>query len=271
MIFKLANDIYSVFWREMKHFWFQKARVFISVIQPFVWFLLMGSTMNNLTAGMAGAQADPGMTVRRFLDGAPDYMTFVTAGIIAMTALFGGVFGGTSVVWDRRLGYLNKMLAAPIHRASIPLGKMAWIGAQIAIQAGVILGLALIFGVRIATGWWGGLLILAAASLFGMGISGFSLAIGVRSKSMDSLFAVMNLLTMPLLFSSPAMFPAQAMPGWLQAIAAWNPVTYALLPIRTLVYKGWLWPDLMAGAGVLASFAVLTALLAVWQFRRSAG
>lgn len=265
---KMAGDIYWVFWREIKHFWLQKTRVFMSVFQPLVWFVLMGSTMNNLTSGLAQGPA-AGLAAARVLDGAPNYMTYVVAGIVSMTTLFGGIFGGSTVVWDRRLGFLNKMLAAPISHAAIPIGKMLAVAAQSLLQVAVILLLAFLFGVHYRTGLLGLLAILGLAAFFGMSMSGISLALGARIKSMESLFAVMNMLTLPLIFSSPAMFPARAMPNWLLAVAAWNPVTYVLLPIRALVYKGWIWPDILAGAGLVLAFALLSTALAVSQFRKS--
>jgi ABC-2 type transport system permease protein len=267
---KFLGDTYYVFWRELKHFWQQKTRVFMSVFQPLVWFVLMGSTMNNLTSGLAvGSGMDPLQLAQQLLDGAPNYLTYVVGGIVAMTTLFGGIYGGTSVVWDRRLGFLQKMLAAPISRASIPLGKMMSVAAQSLLQVVIILLLARLFGVHYCTGWPGLALILLLASLFALGMSGLSLALAARIKSMETLFAVMNVLTMPLIFSSPAMFPARAMPGWLLAIAAWNPVTYVLAPIRALVYKGWVWPELLHSGGLVLLFAAASGLLAVWQFRSS--
>ena len=77
-----------------------------------------------------------------------------------MTALSGGIFGGTTVVWDRWLGFLNKLLAAPINRASIPLGKMLAVAVQNTIQVAVIIIIAMIFGVNFRTGPAGMLLIL---------------------------------------------------------------------------------------------------------------
>ncbi|MEW6517669.1 MAG: ABC transporter permease [candidate division FCPU426 bacterium] len=269
-LLKFCSDTYYVYWREIKHFWQQKTRVFMSVFQPLVWFVLMGSTMNNLTTGLANASGtDHAQLAQQFLDGAPNYLTYVVGGIVAMTTLFGGIYGGTSVVWDRRLGFLQKMLAAPISRASIPLGKMLAVAFQALLQVAMILLLARLFGVHFRTGLPGLAVVMLLASLFALGMSGLSLALGARIKSMETLFAVMNVLTMPLIFSSPAMFPARAMPSWLLAIAAWNPVTYVLIPMRALIYKGWLWPELLRGGGLILAFATAAGLLAVWQFRSS--
>jgi ABC-2 type transport system permease protein len=274
---KLGSDIYYVFWREMKRFWLQKTRVVMTIFQPLIWFALMGSTMNNLTQGMTAGSLvnrmmDGGtgsLLIKNFLDGAPDYMTYVAGGIIAMTALSGGIFGGTTVVWDRRLGFLNKMLAAPINRASIPLGKMLAVAVQNTIQVAVIIIIAMIFGVNFSTGLAGILLILFIAALFSMGMAGISLALGARLKSIEALFAIVNMLFMPLIFSSPAMFPASAMPGWLLAFSHWNPVTYAVMPLRALIYKGWLGKDILFGASVVIGFVLLTGALAIFQFKRS--
>ena len=95
-----------------------------------------------------------------------------------MTALFGGVFGGTSIVWDRRLGFLNKMLSAPIHRAAIPFGKLLSLGSQAMLQALIIVD-------HCAVAWAFILLqecpviicLLLLSGLFGMIMGGISLSL----------------------------------------------------------------------------------------------
>jgi ABC-2 type transport system permease protein len=85
----------------------------VSLIQPVVWLAFMGNMMRGLTSNPVTARAL----------GTENYLAFMTPGIILMTVLFGGVFGGVSIVWDRRIGYLEKLLAAPISRARSPSGR----------------------------------------------------------------------------------------------------------------------------------------------------
>jgi len=256
---QLMSDIYWVFWREMKRFMLQKARIAVSIVQPVVWLVLMGNNMSGLTHNPYAAQ----------LLGTDNYLTFMTPGIMIMTALFGGVFGGTSVLWDRRLGFLNKMLAAPIYRASIPLGKLLSLMVQSWLQVIMIVFIALAMGVHIVTGIPGILFMLFLSSLFGIIMGGISLSLSAVLKSMETLFAVMNFLTMPLMFTSNAMFPTRAMPVWLQHIAAVNPLSYAVGPMRTIATQGWDWPNIWGGTVVLIILAIISTGVSIHLFKRA--
>ena len=101
------SDIYWVFWREIKKFIQNKARITMAIIQPLVWLVLMGNAMSGLTNNP--------MAIRML--GTTKYLDFMTPGIMIMTSLFGGVSGGSSVLWDRRLGFLNKMFTSPIYQS----------------------------------------------------------------------------------------------------------------------------------------------------------
>jgi len=186
-----------------------------------------------------------------------------------MTSLFGGIFGGMSVVWDRHFGYLNKMLAAPISRAAIPMGKMLAAAIQSVIQVTIITIIATLLGVRFACGPAGILLIVAIIFLFSFGVSGISISLGAVIRSHETLMAIVNFLTMPLMFASNAMFPVEAMLAWLQSIARWNPLSYAVAPLRELVGQGLWSASIGKGLLVMFIFAVLMSLVASRQFRRS--
>ena len=258
---RIFSDIYWIFWREMKRFLLQRARIVTSVVQPIIWLVLVGSSLTGLTRGPQATQ---------FL-GTENYLQFMTPGIMIMTTLFGGVYGGTTVLWDRRLGILNKLLASPIPRAAIPLGKLAGMMVQSWIQVVVILIIALFLGVRIATGLPGVLFLIGMASLFGILMGGISLSLAANLKSIENLFAIMNFLTLPLIFTSNAIFPLRAMPGWLQAIAIVNPLTYAVTPMRIAVTQGWVWNEMWTGVLILAIMATLSVTLAITQFNRTIG
>lgn len=255
----LIYDTYSVMWREIKHWLDQKVRILVSIFQPLIWLALMGNVMTKLTDNPFGRQAFGGAS----------YLSFMTPGIIVMTSLFGGIFGGISVVWDRRWGYLYKMLSAPISRTAIPLGKMLATAIQGTFQALIIIIIASLFGVRFATGIGGIIVILLLAACFNFTMAGFSIAIASRIKSMEVLTAVINFLTMPLMFSSSAMFPIQVMPDWLATIAKWNPITYVVNPLRTLVITGWEIQDLVKGFAYILFLAIIMLLIARHEFKRS--
>jgi len=198
-----------------------------------------------------------------------NYMAFMTPGIIIMTVLFGGTFGGMSIVWDRRVGYLEKLLAAPIHRGAIPFGKTLAVMIQNGIQVLAIVGIASAFGVHFETGFLGIMALLVVAMFFGAILSSISLSLAASIKTMETLMSLMNLLTMPLMFASNALFPSEAMPSWLAAIARVNPVTYAVGPIRELVLHGWNWSKILPGFAVIVGFAILLMLISQMIFQRA--
>jgi len=253
------SDIWYVAWRELVKFFRTRVRVIMTLVQPVLWLGLMGNVMQGFTAnpyvqGMIGTQS---------------YLAFMTPGIILMTVLFGGVFSGLSIVWDRRIGYLEKLMAAPIARGAIPLGKMLAAAIQGGIQVLIIVLIATGFGVRFATGPLGIAVILLVAMSFSTILSGLSLTLAVAIKTQEALMAVVNFLTLPLMFTSTALFPREAMPRWLATIAKINPVTHAVTPIRELTLRGWNWNAMYTGIFVILGLAAAMGLLAQWMFRRA--
>jgi ABC-2 type transport system permease protein len=255
----VAEDIYWVYWREMKKFIQQRIRIIMTVVQPLIWLVLMGNTMSGLTNNPFAVK----------MLGTGNYLSFMAPGIMIMTSLFGGVFGGTSIIWDRRLGFLNKMLTSPIHRAAIPVGKLLALGTQIFFQALLIVIIAIIFGVHFITGALGIVCLLLLTSLFGIIMGGISLSIAAVLTSMESLFAITNFLTMPLIFTSNAMFPLSAMPVWLRLIAKFNPLTYATGTLRTIATKGWIAQEIWPGLLILLAMVLVTTTISIRMFKRS--
>jgi ABC-2 type transport system permease protein len=255
----IFSDIYWVFWREIKKFSQQRARISMLVIQPLVWLVLMGNSMSGLTRNPAAAK----------MLGTGNYLVFMTPGIMIMTALFGGVFGGTSILWDRRLGFLNKMLSAPIHRAAIPMGKLISIGLQTMLQALVIAVISLFLGVSFITGIPGVLFLLLITGIFGMIMAGISLSLAANLKSIESLMAISNFLTMPLMLTSNAMFPISAMPSWLRVIANVNPLSYAVTAMRTVATEGWIFHQIWLSLLILLTIVLITTSVSVKMFYRS--
>lgn len=252
-------DVAYVAWRELLKFFRAKTRLLVTVIQPLIWLGLMGNMMQGLTQNPFIAK----------LLGTGSYLAFMTPGIILMTVLFGGVFAGMSIVWDRRIGYLEKLLAAPISRAAIPLGKMVASAVQGGFQGLLIVLIAWGLGVRFATGLLGVIFALVVAMTFSLILSGFSLALASQIKTQETLMALVNFFTMPLMFTSNALFPKEAMPHWLATIAQINPVTHAVTPIREVLLFGWNWSAIWVSLVVIGGLALLMTFLAGQSFLRA--
>lgn len=256
---QLLSDTWFVAWRELVKFFRARVRLVVTLVQPVIWLAFMGNMMRGMT--------DNPVMARTL--GTDNYLAFMTPGIILMTMLFGGTFGGISIVWDRRIGYLEKLLAAPISRGAIPFGKMLAVMLQGGIQVVAIIIIATLLGVRFATGLPGILLIVVIAMLFSVILSGLSLSLSASIKTMETLMAIVNFLTLPLMFTSNALFPTAVMPTWLAAIAKVNPVTYAVGPIRELAIHGWNWGNILPGLGIILGLAMLFLFLSQAIFQQA--
>lgn len=255
----MISDTWFIAWRELIKFFRARVRLVVTLIQPVIWLAFLGNMMRGIT--------DNPMVAQSF--GTSNYLAFMTPGIILMTVLFGSVFGGVSIVWDRRIGYLEKLLAAPLSRGAIPFGKALAVMLQGGIQVVAIITIAALLGVRFATGLPGIFLIIMIAMLFSVILSGISLSLSASIKTMETLMAIVNFLTLPLLFASNALFPIAVMPGWLAVIARLNPVTYAVEPIRELVIHGWNWGRILPGLLIIIVLALLFMLLSQAIFQRA--
>jgi ABC-2 type transport system permease protein len=166
-----------------------------------------------------------------------DYFSFMAVGMISFTALFTTAFSGMSVVWDRRLGFLNKALSTPVSRGVIVFSKVLSATLRSMFQAGIIILIAVAFGLQFGASF-NPIYILgvfAIIFLICVGLSSLFIAITIRSTRMETPMAVMNLVTLPLMFASNAFFPTSVMPDWLQTVAQFNPMTYTTEAVRELL------------------------------------
>jgi ABC-2 type transport system permease protein len=201
--------------------------------------------------------------------GATTYISYLTAGIISLILVFNMAFGGIDLVLDRQLGFLGTLLTAPISRASIYFSgvvqnmvkamALAFITFVVAVLLpnGLILGKG--FGVLEFLGAFGSFTLLAFA------LSCVFTALALSVKSIDSLVAIVNFATFPLVFTSTALFPEGGFPNWLVAISNVNPITKATDAARLLMVKGTLNSSQLGSFGwdiaYLAVFALAMAVI----------
>lgn len=248
-------DTYSIFWREMKRYRKSRTGVLVRLIQPAIWIIVIGNTF-------AGTQP---LIQSVGFDGS--YIEFMAPGVIILTAIFTSIFGGVNTLWDRRYGFMNKVLTAPISRSSIALGKMLAISLIAALQASIVLGIAIAIGVTfhnylmIAP-------IMGIVILFSLGFSGISVTVAATAKSQETFWGIINFLGMPLFMLSPALFPLELMPTWLATLASLNPATYAILMIREMMSGVTQDISLIMGLGILLVFAGVMVALASYVFRK---
>lgn len=252
----LMHDTYTIFWREIKRYKKSRSGVLIRLIQPAIWIIVIGNTF-------AGTQ--PLIESVGFQG---EYIEFMAPGVIILTAIFTSIFGGVNTLWDRRYGFMNKALTCPISRSAIAIGKMSAISLIAALQASLILGIALAIGVTfpnplmIAP-------IMAIVILFSLGFSGISVMAAATAKSQETFWGIINFLGMPLFMLSPALFPLELLPDWLAAIAKLNPVTYTVLLVREMmtgVSDGGI--PVLLSLGIIFAFVLVMVGLASYVFTR---
>jgi ABC-2 type transport system permease protein len=183
-----------------------------------------------------------------------DFKAFMMA-----TAILLGVTGisrAPALVLDVHNGYFDRLLLTPVRRLAILLGHML---ADVAVAAGltlpiVILGFAL--GVHFEAGPLGVLVFILLAALWSLAFAGFGYAIALKTGNPAAVNSAF-LLFFPFLFLTSSYVPRSQLSGWLDTVAAWNPVTYVLEGLRSLTMQGWRWTEL---GEALAAIAVVGAV-----------
>lgn len=251
----IISDTYTIFWREIKRYSKSRSGVLIRLIQPAIWIIVIGNTF-------AGTQ--PLIQAVGF-EG--EYIEFMTPGVIILTAIFTSIFGGVNTLWDRRYGFMNKALTSPISRSSIALGKMLAISLIAAMQASLILGIAIAIGVSFPN-FLVILPIMAIVILFSLGFSGISVTVAATAKSQETFWGIINFLGMPLFMLSPALFPLELLPEWLATAAKLNPVTYTVLLVRGLMTGVTEGVSAAMSIGIISAFVVIMIGIASYTFTR---
>ena len=229
--------------------------LFFSLFQPLIFLLLFSQVFQNL-ADLPGFRYE-------------NYLQFLAPSIIALTALNSAFQSGMGMVTDMEDGLLDKFLIAPIHRSSILVGRVLSDGSRIVIQALVIVVVAYAMGTRFETGLAGLVVIVVLAALFGMAWAGLSNIVALLTAHAELTMVIGILITFPVLFLSTAFMPAVLLPGWLDTVSAWNPITYIVEALRALVNDGWDWGAIWESVGVTALLGVFTLSGATAAFRKA--
>ncbi|HEX2221941.1 MAG TPA: ABC transporter permease [Candidatus Limnocylindria bacterium] len=201
--------------------------------------------------------------------GQSSYLAYLAPGQVAFTAFMAVAWSGYGLLVEYRTGYVDKLRATPITRWSILAAEMVPLFFQAAVMAGIILVISLLLGASIETGVGGFLLILALAGAFGLAISGASFIPALLTKS-EQATSTFSLLLFPLMFASTAFVPEELMPGWLQVVNDWNPVSYLIEAIRALMVDGYDWGAVGTALLLIAALGVVLQAATLWAFHRLA-
>ncbi len=260
----------KVVWkRELIRFSRDRLRILTSLMQPFLFLFVLGTGLSKLaSAGTHGV----------------DLKTFVYPGVLCMAVMFTAMFSAASLVWDREFGFLREMMVAPVRRSSLVLGKCLG-GATVASFQGVIV-LCLAGLVHVPYNAALIVEVFAIQMLLAFTITAFGVMVAARVAQMQSFMALMQMAIMPMYFLSGALFPVSGLPQWLEILNRIDPLTYAVDPIRRIVFShlhipeaarrtldpgvswwGWPVPGLLEAA-VVALLGLIMLAVAIVQFNR---
>jgi ABC-2 type transport system permease protein len=212
----------SLWRREIVRFYRQKARVVGVVASPLLFWLVLGSGFAHSFMG-AGSGPKTGL-----------YMGYFFPGSVALIVLFTSIFSMMSLIADRNEGFLLSVLAAPVSRSAIVLGKVLGGATLGAIQGIVFLVFAPLVGVHItATAI---LLSVLIISMISFELTALGFAIAWPMDSPQAFHAIVNLILLPLWMLSGALFPASGASGWLRILMRLNPMTYGVDALRNALF-----------------------------------
>jgi ABC-2 type transport system permease protein len=256
--------------RDLIRFFSDRMRIVTALVQPLLFLFVLGSGLQQLSSA-----ATHGVELK----------TFIYPGVLCIAVMFTAIFSAASIVWDREFGFLREMMVAPVRRSSIVIGKCIG-GATVASVQGVIL-LCLAWAVHVPYSLSLVLGVLGLQLLLAFSITAFGVMVAARIRQMQSFMGVTQMIVTPMFFISGALFPVAFLPGWLAVLNRLDPMTYAVDPMRRLVFShlgispaaraaldpgvtwwGWHVPALLEAAMVLILGLAMLGI-AIWEFGAS--
>ena len=217
----LLLPVFALWRREIIRFVRQRSRITGAFAQPLVFWLLLGGGLN---ASFRPAGAAPGT----------NYVEYFYPGTIALVLLFTAIFATISTVEDRKEGFLQGVLVAPVPRWSIVLGQ-ALGGTTLAVVQGMLfMLLAPLVGIPISITSF--VATVAVMTIVALALTSLGLIIAWRMESTQGFHAIMNLILIPIWLLSGAFFPATGAPGPLRWLMLVNPLTYGMAALRRCLY-----------------------------------
>lgn len=205
--------------RDLIRFTTDRMRIVTLLVQPLLFLFVLGAGLQTLAAGST--------------DGV-DLKTFIFPGVLCMALVFSAMFNAVSLVMDREFGFLREMLVAPVRRSSIVVGKCLGGATVASLQGVILLALAGLVDVPydpvLLLGLFGLQLLLAFM------VTAFGVMVAVRIKQIQTFTTLMQMFVMPLFFLSGALYPVSGLPAWLELLTRLNPLSYAVDPMRRLVF-----------------------------------
>jgi len=245
--------LYTLWLRETKRFVRDRARLIISFVQPLLWLVVFA-------AGFGARLIIPGI----------GYQQYLFPGIIGQTLLFTSMFMGISVIWDKEFGFMKEILVSPVSRFTIFMGKMLGDSSAALLQGIIVFAFGFILGIP-----FNPLTLFAALPimlLLTFGLVSVGLILASFMGSLENFGAIQTFINLPLFFLSGALFPISGAgtPEWLQVASAFDPLTYGIDALRTVIL-GAAWTPLhplYINIGIVGVFDVVMVGVGTWAFSR---
>ena len=250
---KMLSDTWYMVVRQARNLMREPIWIVLLLVQPMVWLVLYGQLFRNVTR-LGGF-------------GTGSYITFLAPAIVVMNAFFGATWSGMSMIYDLDHKIVERFLATPASRLAIVLSQIVRSALTAAIQAIVIMLVALALGVRVHSGVVGWIVIVVAGILVNSAFAGVSQAIALLTRREATMIAVANFIGLPLLFLSTTMIARAQMPGWMQTAARFNPVDWGVKAAREVVLPGTSWGTVGLYLLLLLALTSVTSAWATYTFR----
>jgi ABC-2 type transport system permease protein len=237
--------------RQMRALFRQPVWIALTLVQPIIWIILYGQLFKRIT--------DLGSF------GTAEYLTYLTPGIVVMTALFSGGWNGFGVIEDIKAGVMDRFLVTPASRSAIIVGRLVQLAIIAVIQSAILLGIGALMGANYSS-VFGVLILIFAAILLGATFGALSIAMSVVVRKEETVIAAVNFVVLPLTFLSTLFLPALLVPGWIEGVSTFNPVNWAVVAGRAAVFPDPDWGLIGTRIGLLAALALACTFLATRAF-----
>jgi ABC-2 type transport system permease protein len=233
----------------------QPAYAAITLIQPIIWLLLFGQLFKSV------------IHVPGFAASGSTYLEFLTPGVIVMTALFASGWAGTTYIEDMDRGVMDRMLASPVSRGALMVGTLAFQTITTLVQCLVVFGVSFLCGARYDAPGRGVAMTIVAVALLTVIFAALSNAVALLVRQQEALIGISQFISLPLPFLSSALIDISLAPTWVQNIARYNPVDWAVVVSRETLSADPDWGAVLPRLGALAALAVVMTFLATRAFR----
>lgn len=251
---KLLTDTLWIFVRSLKIYIRVPFIVLMTIIQPILWMLLFSEVFSSM--------ADiPGF-------GGDSYIEYLGPGIVMMSTMIAGAHAGLGIINDHREGILDRLLISPIHRSAIAMGALLQETITMAIQALLMITVAAFLGATFSGGLIGILQLTIIAVLLGLGMGMLSTTIALFVLKEESLTAAASLLTMPLIFLSGMFIPLELVPDWVETVATFNPLNWAVEAGREVITTKPDWSLVIPNSSYLIIMFIVSCALVLVAFRK---